>query len=97
MTVTVLHNQTLIDLAVRNCGTAEAAFEIAVLNALMITDELEAGQKIQLPEIDFGLNDIAKYFSAKKHQPATANPMLVINEENEYFPAFPGMLPMMLS
>jgi hypothetical protein len=97
MTVTVHHNQSMLDLAVRYCGTAEAALDIAFLNGLMLTDSLTPGQKINIPTTDYGAQDVVNYFNGKAHQPATASPMLIINEENEYFPALPGMLPMMLS
>ena len=72
MTVTVLHNQTIFDLAVQYCGTALAAFDIAKANNLTLTDDLEAGQLLELPAVDYGYSDIVNYFEGKKHQPATA-------------------------
>jgi hypothetical protein len=72
MTVSVLHNQTLIDLAVRYCGTALAGFDIAKLNSMSLTDSLTAGQQIQIPETDYGFREVANYFRSKRHQPATA-------------------------
>jgi hypothetical protein len=41
--------QTLLDIAVQYCGSAEAVFELARLNRLSITDDLIAGQELLLP------------------------------------------------
>jgi len=45
----VLNGQSLFDIAVQSCGSAEAAFEIAALNDLPITADLNAGQEITAP------------------------------------------------
>ena len=38
MQVVVLHNQSLLDLALQHTGTIESIFELAMLNNLSITD-----------------------------------------------------------
>ena len=49
-TVTVLPRQTLWDIAVEHCGSADAAPDIARLNGITPTKRLHAGQRIVVPE-----------------------------------------------
>ncbi len=42
----VVARQSLLDIAIQQCGDATAVFQLAVLNGLSITDDLEAGQTI---------------------------------------------------
>ena len=70
MTITVLHNQSLLDLALQHTGTIESVFEFAEANALNITDDVQAGKTLVLPA--FTNKDILGYYTAKNLQPATA-------------------------
>ena len=71
MKVIVLNNQSLIDVAIQHTGTIENAFKIAVANGLSLTDDLEPGEQLIIPE-DVEMNsDVVNYFSAKGIQPAT--------------------------
>lgn len=73
MKAIILHNQSLLDLAIQHTGTAENAFDLALVNNKSITDDLEAGESIQL--IAYGIQqnkDILNYYTAKNIQPATA-------------------------
>ncbi|MBW7839225.1 MAG: hypothetical protein H3C36_06250 [Chitinophagaceae bacterium] len=81
MTITVLNNQSLFDLAIRYCGTAQAAFAIAALNNISLTGDLKAGSQLELPLWPSG-REIARYFASKGHQPATA-----WNSENSELPS----------
>lgn len=72
MTLTVLHNQSLLDLALQHTGTVESVFELATANTLSITDEVAAGKTLALPAEAFVNKDILAYYSAKNLQPATA-------------------------
>ncbi len=69
MPVTVKNNQSLFDIAIQHCGSAEAAFAIAVLNAKSITDDLVAGEVLQLPAV--ANRAVAEYYTNNKLQPAT--------------------------
>lgn len=71
MEITVLHNQSLLDLALQHTGTIESVFELAEANALNITDDVQAGKILALPEA-FTNKDILAYYTAKNLQPATA-------------------------
>lgn len=72
MKITILHNQSLLDLAIQHTGSVENAFELAVENGLSLTDDLEAGESIKLTTHGIRQNkDILGYYQAKKLQPAT--------------------------
>ena len=72
MTITVLHNQSLLDLALQHTGTIESIFEFAEANALNITNDVVAGRTLVLPAEAFTNKDILSYYTAKSIQPATA-------------------------
>ena len=69
--ITVLNNQSLLDIAVQYTGTIENAFKIAVANGLSLTDDLEPGAQLIIPADAEMNNDVVSYFSAKGIQPAT--------------------------
>ncbi len=71
MAVTVLHNQSLLDIAIQATGKAENAIFIAVANNISITDDLEPGSELIIPEVPMDL-DVIAYYKAKDIQPATA-------------------------
>ena len=72
MTVTALHNQSLLDLALQHTGTIESVFDLAEANNLNITDDVQAGKTLVLPTEAFSNKDILAYYTAKNLQPATA-------------------------
>jgi len=64
-----LQGQTLFDIAIQSCGGTEAAYALAKLNGLSVTDELVPGQELVLTDI---VNPgIALYFKNKNIHPAT--------------------------
>lgn len=72
MKIIVLHNQSLLDLAIQHTGTAENAFALALANNKSLTGDLEAGESIELTAYGIQQNkDILNYYTAKKLQPAT--------------------------
>mgnify|MGYP006961133647 FL=1 len=72
MTITALHNQSLLDLALQHTGTIESVFELADANNLNITDDVQAGAPLYLGEGLGVRNEILSYYTAKNLQPATA-------------------------
>lgn len=72
MQKTVLHNQSLLDVALQYCGTINAVFDIAILNNKSITAPLIPGEVLQIPEKDYGNSEIVEYYQFKKVVPATA-------------------------
>jgi len=68
----VLHNQSLLDIAIQNNGTLTSAFELALVNGLSITEELTPGAIINVPESSLIEVTIAAYFQRKGQIIATA-------------------------
>lgn len=77
MQIKVLHNQTLLDISIYLFGTAIGAMSLAIANDISLTDDLEVGQILKIPENgDFGQRLIAEYFKNKGLKPATAITMI---------------------
>ncbi|MDY3363316.1 hypothetical protein JSO61_009545 [Riemerella anatipestifer] len=72
MQIIVLHNQSLLDACLQHTGSIEGVFELAMANNLAITDDVQAGAVLQLPEDIKKDRDIFNYYAAKGIQPATA-------------------------
>ncbi len=73
MKTTILHHQSLLDLAIQYTGTAENVFDLALQNNRSITDDLEAGEALNFEPSTLNQNkDILNYYTAKNIQPATA-------------------------
>ena len=68
-TATVLNRQSLFDVAVQHCGTMEAAFELAMLNGVALTDDLTPGTELSLTEPDD--KSIVQTFDVNRYIPAT--------------------------
>ena len=73
----VLEGQNLVDIATQYCGSGDVAYDIALLNDLSVTDELEAGSELSLPAITN--KKIAEYYKNKGLQPATGYTMNSVN------------------
>ena len=69
---TVLHNQSLLDFAIQHTGNVLNAFVIAMENGLAVSDELETGMVLIIPESVVNDADILNYYQAKSVKPATA-------------------------
>ncbi len=66
----VITKQSLLDVAIQQCGDATAVFNLAVLNGLSVTDDLKVGQIIESNEVvDV---DVEKYYRLRNIKPATA-------------------------
>ena len=72
MQITVLNNQSLQDIAIRYCGTIPAIFDIALLNNISITQELDPGQILNIPIKDYGFQEVVNYFMLELKEPATS-------------------------
>ena len=70
--IKVLECQSLFDIAVMVCGSANAAFNIALENGISVTDTLTPGQELTIPDDIILQRDVAGYFLKKNILPATA-------------------------
>ncbi|WP_312296888.1 hypothetical protein [Chryseobacterium sp.] len=69
----ILHNQSILDVALQHTGTVESCFEIATRNGFSVSDQLEAGISIEIPENVLKNTDVLNMYSAKKIEPATSH------------------------
>lgn len=72
MQVTILHNQSLLDIAVQHTGNIENAFAISAANGLAVSDALTPGTVLMIPENVVYDKDILNYYQSKNIKPATA-------------------------
>jgi hypothetical protein len=70
MEIIVLHNQSLLDIAIQHTGSVFNAFAIALANNLSVSESVAPGTVLFLPEVSKN-TDILNYFNSKKIQPAT--------------------------
>ena len=72
MKVTVKNRQNLWDVCLQHTGTIEGAFDLALANELSLTDDLAAGQLLEVP--DQIERDVERYNYYQEHGvvPATA-------------------------
>ena len=72
MKITVLHNQSFLDIAVQHTGNVLNAFHIALVNEMSVSDSLSPGMQLILPD-DLEINsDEFQYYRSNGYQPATA-------------------------
>jgi hypothetical protein len=71
MTITVLPNQNVLDVAIQHTGSVLNAFNIALANGLCVSDVLVVNQILILPETN---QDISVFNNYKKNkiEPATS-------------------------
>jgi len=74
----VRDNQNLYDIAIQYCGSSEAAYDIAYLNGISVTDSLTVGQELELPPVVS--KSIVDYYANKSLTPATS---LTETQQNE--------------
>ncbi len=67
----VLHNQSLLDIAIQHTGSVENAFAIAAENGISISDIVPAGTDIVISS-DNDRKEILSYYQDKKIKPATS-------------------------
>ncbi len=72
MEITILHNQSLFDVAIQHTGNVMNAFVIAAANGLSVTALLASGAVINIPDGVEMNNDLYGFYTAKQIQPATA-------------------------
>ena len=61
-----------IYIAIRCCGTLQALADIAILNNISITEKPIPGQLIEIPNKDYGSQEVVNFFTLNKIDPATA-------------------------
>ncbi len=70
-TITVIKHQSLFDIALMAYGTIEGILMLCLENDVAMTDELEPGRVLRVPEFEGANKEIVEYYKAKNIQPAT--------------------------
>lgn len=83
----VLQGQSLIDISIQELGSAEGAFDLAMLNGLNITDEIPAGFDISL--LATVNKSTAGYYANKAIKPATADNKVITEVSRVFFEELP--------
>lgn len=81
-----LQGQSLVDIAVQKVGAAEAAYDIARLNGVSITDDAFV-HELSIPEVQN--KDIAAYYATKNINPATASDEITGDISRIFFEELP--------
>lgn len=82
MTITILHNQSLLDISIRLFGTAIGVLPLAIENNISMTDDLEVGKVLKVPAGgEFEQRLIADFFKNRNINPATAIDKIRLTEE----------------
>jgi hypothetical protein len=72
--VTVEQGQNMLDVALQHCGNTSAAFAIAKLNGLSLTDDLIAGSSLIIPDVVEPA--MVQYLSDNNIVPATGTSLI---------------------
>ena len=63
--------QTLLDIALQHTGDASKALDIALANGISLSDDLEPGATLTLPDTQ-GNKAMTQYYTVNKIMPATS-------------------------
>lgn len=72
MSTNVRHNQSLLDIAIQEHGNLSGLLSFAFINGLSITDDLDIGLQLDIPELETQNNDIVSYFKIQNRILATS-------------------------
>jgi hypothetical protein len=71
--VTVSYGQTWLDIALQELGDMERAMELALLNDRSVTDELQAGEELIVPDFDSEKRSLIQLFRNTANRPASGD------------------------
>jgi len=71
MTAKVLHNQSILDIAIQHTGSVFNAFDIALVNKISVSEPITAGMYIVIPENIIKNDRVLSYYKSNKTKPAT--------------------------
>jgi hypothetical protein len=74
--VTVSYGQTWLDIAMQEMGDVERSIELAQLNGRSITDPLEAGEVLIVPDFDSAKKSIVQLLRNKANNPASGDTLI---------------------
>lgn len=65
--------QTIFDIALQECGTAEAAFAIAKVNDISLSKTIDVGTMLSIPDEVIFNRQVQAFYQINKKQPATGS------------------------
>lgn len=74
--VTILENQSVLDVVTQYLGTLEASFVFCIENNLSLTEDLISNTKVEIPETKEKVALVSDYFAEKKKDLATGYPLI---------------------
>lgn len=72
MRTTIHSRQSLLDIAIQECGSFEAVYNLAERNGLAVTDDLVVGDELEYIPEDVTKKQVVAYLAARRIKPATA-------------------------
>lgn len=81
-----MNGQNLLDIAIQATGDAAEALVIAISNGLCLTEDLEVGQPVTIPENIPGDANVRAFYRERNLHPATG-----VTKENETIASFEGI------
>jgi hypothetical protein len=90
MKIYVAENQSVFDIAIQYLGSALAAIDVALANNISLTDVLQPGQQLVIPDSGFRNDEVANYFTGRNQGIATNFLDITVNEIDYLIP---GMFP----
>ena len=80
--VTVSYGQTWLDIALQELGDMERVIELALLNDRAITDDLQAGEELMVPDFDSTKRDIVQLFGNSANKPASGDTFIAAEPDS---------------
>lgn len=71
MMITVLPNQSLLDVAIQHTGSVYNAFAIALANGIPVSETLTTGQVLEIPLVENN-TEVFNQYKKNKIEPATS-------------------------
>jgi hypothetical protein len=71
--VTVSYGQTWLDIALQELGDVERVVELVMLNGRSLTDNLQAGEVLTVPDFDATKRRLVKLFVNAANKPASGD------------------------
>lgn len=70
-------NQSALDFATQTSGDLKSLIDFCLLNGLSITEEIQAGTEVSVPETEHKNEIIADYFESKNIELSTSSPRAI--------------------
>lgn len=80
MKTTITEGQSLLDVALQECGSVEALFDLADAAGLAITDALTAGELVEVPTSATARAEVVRYYAGRGQRVNTGSEPVAVPE-----------------